>query len=310
MNLNIKPNILSTLQASGADVVTSGGVLYVTGVSPIPVNNISAASVVATDAGKPSQYLITVPSNTFVANTTYQFTIRVQTPTITFTSVIIYPVEATAPAAADGYLAIKTLIDNQISNGGLVGSTTSSGSGVVYTVSSTAGVASIVPSTPVIVAQVASVLTAAGSSATDATPRVLTAGAAHGLTVGKAYSFTFSGVTGTGAADLNRSLIGIPLDADEITLLDTSNTGATNTTAATLGINVSSTDTFANILTGVTGYNPTSSYVGVLVEYLSDSPLEAGVKEPQLILADATANTVANVNAFLTALVNATVDIL
>jgi hypothetical protein len=93
-------------------------------------------------------------------------------------------------------------------------------------------------------------------------------------------------------------------------MLDTSATGTVTTTSATLGVNVSSTDTFANILTGVTGYNPSYSYVGVLVEYLTDSPLEAGVKQPQLILADATNNTIANVNAFLTALVNQTVDIL
>jgi hypothetical protein len=302
-NINGKVTVLSTVQAAGADVVSSGGVLRVTGADPILISNIQGGQYAASTVGVPEQYTITVAS-AVAANTTYTLGIQqFDSNGEVYNFPVVYVTPASAPSDTVFYAAVAAQIQVGITGGQILGTVSSSISGVVFKGSADAPVAQITGS-QFSVAKAISVaaLTAAGSSCTDAAPRVLTAGANHNLTLGKIYKFTFSGVTGTGAADLNRTLFGIPLAATTITLLGTSATGAVTTTSATLTVDLSGDENFFNEGTGITGFNVSNSYVAVEIEALSTNPVVAGNVIPQVILADATANSTANINAFINAL--------
>lgn len=302
-NINGKVTVLSTVQAAGADVVTSGGVLYVTGADPIVVANIQSGQYLASFVGVPNQYTITTAA-AIAANTIYTLTIQQRdSQGNVYTFPVIVETGASAPGAAAFYLAMETQVDAAIAANQLLGTASSSGSGLVLTASADAPVAEI-KGTQFSVATAISVaaLTAAGSSCTNAAPRVLTAGAAHNLTVGKIYKFTFSGVTDPGAADLNRTLFGIPTAATTIALLGTSATGAVVTTSATLTVDLVGDEDFENVAGLITGFNSAFSYVAVQIAALKTDPVSTGVVEPQIILADATNNPVANINAFVNAL--------
>lgn len=302
-NINGKVTVLSTVQGSGADVVTSGGVLYVTGADPIVVANIQSGQYLASFVGVPNQNTITTAAS-IAASTVYTLTIK-QTDSNggVYVFPVVYETAASAPSAATFYAALEAQVDAAIAAGQLLGTASSSGSGLVLTGSADAPVAEITGSQfSVATAISVAALTAAGSSCTNAAPRVLTAGAAHNLTLNKIYKFTFSGVTGTGADDLNRTLYGIPTAADAVTLLGTSATGTVTTTSATLTVDLVGDEDFQNVAGLITGFNSAYSYVAVQIDALKTDPVSTGVVEPQIILADATNNSVANVNAFVNAL--------
>jgi hypothetical protein len=120
------------------------------------------------------------------------------------------------------------------------------------------------------------------------------------------YSIKFSGVSGTGAANLEgRTLFGIPLAATTITLLGTTNSGTVDTTLATMTVSNLATETFFSQAGRMTGYSASNSYVGLLATYTSEAAVESGVVIPQLILADTTNSSVANVNAYVNAVIAA-----
>lgn len=301
-NISEKIKVIgNTLQASGLDVATTAGIVNITGVDPIPVRGVITAQPIATSAGKAVAYTITA-ALAVAGATTYTGSIQVLVEGINYLFPFNYTTPASAPSDTNFYLAIKNIIQGGIDGGSLVGSVTSSSGGTVYTAPLSSGVALVNVDATLSVAAAATTLTAAGSSATPATPRVLTAGAAHGLTLGKVYSFTFSGVTGAGAADLNRTLFGIPLSATEITLLDTSNTGATTTTSATMTVNPIGSQTWNEQLQGVANYSAANAYAGLYVQYETNADMEAGVVVNQLIFADATNNSLADLAAFILAL--------
>ncbi len=135
-------------------------------------------------------------------------------------------------------------------------------------------------------------------------PRVLTSGAATGATDGKYYFITFSGVTGAGAADLNgRTILARKVaGGNTFTLYGTSATGAVVSTSATITVEPAPTNDVPSFLIGLSGYNASSDYAGAEIEYESTPGLEAGLYLPQAVFVDATANSVANVDAFFTAL--------
>lgn len=302
-NINGKVTVLSTVQAAGADVVTSGGVLYVTGADPIVVSNIQSGQYLASFVGVPNQYTITTAA-AIAASTVYTLTIK---QTDSNGNVYIFPVVvetgASAPAAAAFYASMEAQVNAAIAGNQLVGTASSSGSGLVLTGTADAPVAEITGSQfSVVTAISVAALTAAGSSCTNAAPRVLTAGAAHNLTEGKIYKFTFSGVTGAGADDLNRTLYGIPTGATTIALLGTSATDPVVTTSATLTVDLVGDEDFENVAGLITGFNSAYSYVAVQIAALKTDPVSTGVVEPQIILADATNNSNANINAFVNAL--------
>jgi hypothetical protein len=304
LNLNEKVFVLPTLQAAGADVSLANGSLAITGAEPIPVRNIQTAQLVSTTPGVGNVNTITL-TTTIAANTTYSGVVQQVIPGYTYNFPFTYTTGATAPSSGDFYLALLGIFQAGIASGAVLGTVGGGSTDVVFTSSPLAPVAAFALSN-LSVSTAATTLTAAGSSATNAAPRVLTAGAVHGLTVGKLYSITFSGVTGAGAANLNsRTLFGIPLNTTDITLLGTAATGAVVTTSATMTVSNLATETFFSQAGRMTGYSASNSYVGLLATYISEAAVESGIVIPQLILADATNNSVANVNSFVNAVIAA-----
>lgn len=304
LNLNEKVFVLPTLQAAGADVSLANGSLVIKGAEPIPVRNIQTAQLVSTTPGIGNVNTITL-TTTIAANTTYSGVVQQVIPGYTYNFPFTYTTGAVAPSAATFYAALLAIFQAGTASGAILGTATGGSTDVVFTCSPLAPVAAFVLNN-LSVSTAATTLTAAGSSCTNAAPRVLTAGAAHGLTLGKLYSITFSGVTGAGLDNLEgRTLFGIPLAATTITLLGTAATGAVVTTAATMTVSNLATETFFSQAGRMTGYSASNSYVGLFASYISEAAVESGVVIPQLILADTTNNTVANVNAFVNAVIAA-----
>jgi hypothetical protein len=301
VNINTLVTLISSATASGGDVLSEGGLLYIKGTNPIPVSGAQSVSVLGSLYGLPKAYTITFsasPANV-AANTTYSGSIQQVIDGRTYLSYFTYTTGASAPSNADAYAAIAARIQSYIDGGQLLasGPVTSNGSGVVFTGTNDAPIANISLSSTLDYTSSTKTLTAAASSATNASPRVFTAGAAHGLTLGKVYEVTFSGVTGVGAADVNRTLLGQVVNATDIWLLGTSNTGAVTTTSATITVSNSGDDLLTGVLGKVTGYNAANSYVGVLIQYLSNAGVEAGVVTNQYVLFDSTTGTAADVNS-------------
>jgi hypothetical protein len=303
-NLNKKVSVLSTLQAAGADVSLSNGVLSITGTPSTPVRNIADAAIVASLAGLP--VVNTITSTAAVAgSTTYSGNIVQEVEGRTYSEPFSYTTPTVAPSDTNFYASIAALIQGALDGGQLVGTVSSTSGGVVFTGTVDAPIAGFTLSN-LSVSSPAKTLTAAGSSATNATPRVFTAGAAHGLTVGKIYRITFVGVTGTGAADLNKEVYGLVASATTITLFNTSNTGTVDTTtASSITVANDGRQTFASDASGITGYSAATNYIGLDVSFLSQNNVDAGIVQPQLVLGDATNNSVAVANAFIQAIIAA-----
>jgi hypothetical protein len=286
VNLNEKVAVLSTLQAAGADVVVSGNQLIVTGVDPIPLYNVQNVAPVASFEGLKNTYTLTsvgaIASGAIydgsitqvISGKTYQFAFSVTaSATDTLTTL---------------YAAIGAQISGAITTGQLLGTTSNSVSGVVFAGTVDAPQADWAVNSLLTVAITATTLTS--TSCTNAAPRVYTS-SAHLLTVNGIYRVKFSGVTGTGAADLNGTKIGVATSATEITLFGTSATGTVGFDGSTVTVLPDGDETFARVAGGVTGFLPTTAYVGYLVSYIAQADLESGVVSTQWILLDYTNNT-------------------
>lgn len=303
-NLNKKVSVLSTLQAAGADVSLSNGVLSITGTPSTPVRNIADAAIVASLAGLPVVNTITSTA-TVAGSTTYSGNIEQVIEGRTYSEPFSYTTPAVAPSDTNFYASIAALIQGALDGGQLVGTVSSSSGGVVFTGTVDAPIAGFTLNN-LSVSSPAKTLTAAGSSAGNTTPRVFTAGAAHGLTVGKIYRITFVGVTGAGLADLNKEMFGLVASATTITLFNTSATGIVDTTtASSITVSNDGRQTFASDASGITGYSAATNYIGLDVSFLSQNNVDAGIVQPQLVLGDATNNTVAITNAFIQAIIAA-----
>jgi hypothetical protein len=304
LNLNEKVFVLPTIQAAGADVSLANGSLAITGAEPIPVRNIQTAQLVSTTPGVGNLNTITL-TTTIAANTTYSGVIQQVTPGYTYNFPFTYTTGAVAPSAATFYTALLAIFQAGITSGAILGTAGGGTTEVTFLCSPLAPVAAFVLNN-LSVSTAATVLVAAGSACTNAAPRVLSTAAAHGLTIGGIYSISFSGVSSTGAANLNsRTLYGIVTSATDITLFGTTNSGAVVTTSAVMTVSNLATETFYSQAGRMTGYSASNSYVGLFASYISEAAVESGVVIPQLILADATNNSVANVNAFVNAVIAA-----
>ena len=304
LNLNEKVFVLPTIQAAGADVSLANGSLAITGAEPIPVRNIQTAQLVSTTPGVGNLNTITL-TTTIAANTTYSGVIQQVIPGYTYNFPFTYTTGAVAPSAATFYTALLAIFQAGITSGAILGTAGGGTTEVTFLCSPLAPVAAFVLNN-LSVSTAATVLVAAGSACTNAAPRVLSTAAAHGLTIGGIYSISFSGVSSTGAANLNsRTLYGIVTSATDITLFGTTNSGAVVTTSAVMTVSNLATETFYSQAGRMTGYSASNSYVGLFASYISEAAVESGVVIPQLILADATNNSVANVNAFVNAVIAA-----
>jgi hypothetical protein len=286
VNLNEKVAVLSTLQAAGADVLVSGNQLIVTGVDAIPLYNVQNVAPVASFEGLKNTYTLTsvgaIASGAIydgsitqvISGKTYQFAFSVTaSATDTLTTL---------------YAAIGAQISGAITTGQLLGTTSNSVSGVVFAGTVDAPQADWAVNSLLTVAITATTLTS--TSCGNTTPRVY-ASSAHGLTVGGIYRVKFSGVTGTGAADLNGTKIGVVTSATDITLFGTSATGTVGFVGSTVTVLPDGDETFARVAGGVTGFLPTTAYVGYLISYIAQADLESGVVSTQWILLDYTNNT-------------------
>jgi len=309
-NISDKLAYIPTLQAAGADVVTANGQINVTNGEQMPANKLISAQTFSTFGGVAGVYNLALAA-TVAVDKRYTGTILATLANKTYSCLIDFITDATSGASATAfYAALAPVLQAQVTGGSFIGAFAANGStGVTYTSDINCPTVEFVLDGSLTSTLGVTQLTAAGSSATNAAPRVLTT-AAHGLTVGKMYRFSFTGVTSTGAADLNRELIGLVASATTITLFDTSATGAVDTTTGTLTIVRDAKYDAFDLLGGNSAYLNTSAYVGMAVTYESNSPLEAGVVLTQFVVTDATSNSVANVNSFLIALTNQTKDII
>ncbi len=300
-NINQKVAVLATLQAAGADVSLDNRILRITGVDAIPVLKIQTGKLIASVAGLAVPYTIT-SSAAVAATTDYAITIVQETADRIYRGDVVYSTPASAPSDTAFYAAIADIIQGYIDGGQLLGTVSSSSGGVVFTGTVDAPLANTTVSN-LSVSAGTKTLTAAGSSATNAAPRVFTAGAAHGLVIGRAYRITISGVTGTGAADLNKTHIGIVTSTTDIQLVGTTATGTVTTTSATITVSQEGKLDFSKDATLFPGYSPTTNYIGVDLEFLSNDPVNAGVVINQMVLG--TLDDVAKGGAFYNALIAA-----
>jgi hypothetical protein len=304
-NINAQSALLTTVAASGADVVVgNGGELKIKGVSAIELKKISKVNYIATKGANPQIHTIT-STITIAGATTYSGAITQVVEGKTYTWPFTYTTPATPPAAATFYAALAAKIQEGIDGNQIVGTLSSSGSGTVFTGTATVPVAGITLSNlSNSIANTVNITTIGSSSCTNAAPRVLTSGGATAATDGKYYFITFSGVTGAGAADLNgRTILARKIAlGNTFTLYGTSATGAVVTTSAVMTVVPAPTNDIPSFLIGLSGYNASSDYAGAEIEYESVPDLEVGLYLPQAVFVDATANVVADTDAFFTAL--------
>jgi hypothetical protein len=303
-NLNAQTVLLNTVQASGADVVVgNGGELKITNTEPIEIRKVSKTSFLSTNGSNPQIHTITSTA-AIAASTTYSGSITQVLEGATYTWPFTYTTPATAPAAGVFYTAINAKIQEGIDGNQIFGVVSGGSTNSVFTCTAAAPVAYVTLSNlSDAVTSTVNITTIGSSTCTNAAPRVLTSGGATGATDDKYYLITFSGVTGAGAADLNsRTLLARKISGgNTFTLYGTSATGAVVTTSATMTILNVVTNDVADYLVGCDGYNASSDYFGVEVQYETTPGLDAGLQVAQAVFVNATANSVANVDAFATA---------
>jgi len=307
-NINGKIAVLSTVQAAGADVVVEANTLYIPGCEPIPLQNVQKVSYLGTLRGFGRVATITAVG-TVAANTSYSVSILQYTPERNYSESVEVTTPTPAPSDSAFYQSIEVKLQALIDGNQIQGTVTSSSGGVVFTAADEAPIALVGVSPNLSVASPDYTLTAAGSSVANASPRVFTAGGAHGLEVGKMYSVKITGAVSTAsppdaaaAGDVNGIHFALVTGATTLVLFGTSATGAVDTTAATITVLNDATDTQEDIAFGVAGFNPVFNYVGVEITYVTEAAVESGIPVPQQILIDATNNSVANVNDALVAI--------
>ena len=300
--INAKTSLLTTVQSAGTDVVTgNGGELKVTGVDAIALRKVNKTTYLASTAGNPQIHTIT-STLAIAAATTYSGQITQLVNGATYTWPFTYTTPASAPSAATFYTALNAKIQEGIDGNQILGTVSGGATNSVFTCSVAAPVANITLSN--LSDAVTSTITFTYSAVTNATPRVATSTGSTGAVTGKLYRVRVASATGAGAADLSgRTLIAKATSATDFTLYGTSNTGAITGMVATI-VN-DAQDTLQDYLVGLDGYNASSAYVGLEVDFESSPDLDAGIQIPQAIIADATANSDANIANFVNALIAA-----
>ena len=296
LNLNERVFVLDTIAASGADVSTVGGTVFIKGAEPINKYKVQGVpQYFGTSAGVPGIYTITSTA-AIAANTTYSGVIQQVLSGETINFPFSYTTGASAPAAATFYAAVAAVIQVGIDGGAVFGTLSSSGSGVVFTGTVAAPVIAFASST-LTSTQTTTAITVTAVS--DATPRVLTA-AAHGLTVDKLYNIT---IAGTSSSELNgRTYPCIPTTSGLISVIGTSATGAVTVASATFDVNTNAFNAYYSEAGRITGYNAAKEYIGIQVSQVSEAAVESGVVIPEVVMVNADDNTVAKLAAFFGAI--------
>jgi hypothetical protein len=287
LNLNESVSVLGAVAATDVSVV--GGTIFIKGADSINKYKVQGVpQYFGTSAGKPGIFTITSTA-AIAAATTYSGVMQQVLSGETINFPFSYTTGASAPSAANFYIALAAVIQAGIDGGAVFGTLTNSASGVVFTGTIDAPVIAFASST-LTSTQTTTAITV--SAVSNATPRVLTA-TSHGLTVGAVYNITITGLTGSvpkALGELNgRTYPCIPTGINAISVIGTSATGAVTLVGSPVfTLNNNALNTFYTEAGRFTGYDPTKPYVGLQVAQVSDAAVESGVVIPSVIMVDAT----------------------
>lgn len=297
LNLNERVFVLDTITGA-ADVSVVGGTVFITGADSINKYKVQGVpQYFGTSAGIPGIFTITSTA-AIAAATTYSGVMQQVLSGETINFPFSYTTGASAPSAANFYIALAAVIQAGIDGGAVFGTLTNSASGVVFTGTIDAPVIAFASSN-LTSAQTTTAITV--SAVSNATPRVLTS--THGLTVGKVYNITFANLAGAGSGELNgRTYPCIPTAAGFISVIGTSATGAVTVVSATFNVNTNAFNAYYAEAGRITGYNAAKEYIGVQVSQVSEAAVESGVVIPEVVLVNADDNSVANLAGFFGAI--------
>jgi hypothetical protein len=294
-NINAKSNLLTTVQASGADAVVVGGQLLVTGVEPIELKKVSRSILIGTTGGNPRIQLITAAAIT--AGVTYSGVVEQRAEGELYRFTFNYVCPAGPPAAATFYAAIAALFQTAIDGNQILGTVLSSGSGVEFTPSVLAATPNLTLNGLSSATSNKVTVTSAGSSFSTG---VLTSGAATNAVVGQLYLISFAAVGGADAARVNnKTFFAKALSPTTFFIYNLISASTLTTTgAATMTVANTSVNDQRSFLAVTNGYVETSSYIGYQIDFEETAALDSGIMQPQAIFL-AASQTDANVNDLL-----------
>jgi hypothetical protein len=291
LNLNERVKVLDAVALT--DVAVTGGTIYINGADSINKYKVQGLpQYIGTSDGIPGFYNITSTAgvSTFTGDTTYSGVIQQVLSGKTYTFPFSYTTPTLAPGALAFYTALAAAIQPGIDGGAIFGTLSPQATGLEFTGTAAAPVIAFASSN-LTSTQTPKTLTVTGfDNAGIGVSRAITCAAGHGLTIGQVYNVTIAGLTGTsaGPASINgRTFPCIPTSSTLISVIGTSNTGAVTITTATFTVNNDAVQTFYAEAGRMTGYDPTKSYVGILVAQVSEADVESGVVIPQLLLVNA-----------------------
>ena len=299
LNLNERVFVLDTIAASGADVSVVGGSIFINGADPINRYKVQGVpQYFGTSAGVPGIYTITSTA-AIAAATTYSGVMQQVLSGETINFPFSYTTGASAPSAANFYIALAAVIQAGIDGGAVFGTLTNSASGVVFTGTVDAPVIAFASST---LTSTQTSINVTVTAISNATPRVMTA-AAHGLTLNQVYNITMVGLTGAGANELNgRTFPCIATASGTITIIGSSVGDAITSATYSLPVNTNAFNAYYAEAGRITGYNAAKEYIGIQVAQVSEAAVESGVVIPEVVMVNADDNSVANLAAFFGAI--------
>ena len=285
LNLNERVQVLNAVAL--ADITVLNGTVYIKGADSINKYKVqNLPQYIGTSQGVPGEYLITSTA-AIAGDTTYSGVIQQVLSGETYNFPFSYTTPASAPAAAAFYASIGAVIQAGINGGAVFGTLTTSLSGVAFVGTAEAPVIAFASSNLTSTQTPKTLTVTVFDNAGIGVSRAITA-VGHGLTIGRVYNITFSGLGGAGAPSLNgRTFPCIPTSVDLISVIGTSATGAVTFASATFTVNNDAVQTFYSEAGRMTGYDPTKSYVGIQVSQVSDAAVESGIVIPQVLLVNA-----------------------
>ena len=288
LNLNERVQVLNAVAL--ADITVLNGTVYIKGADSINKYKVqNLPQYIGTSQGVPGEYLITSTAGVAVitGDTTYSGVIQQVLAGETYNFPFSYTTPTSAPGAAAFYASIGAAIQAGINGGAVFGTIGTSALGVAFTGTAEAPVIAFASSNLTSTQTPKTLTVTVFDNAGIGVSRAITA-VGHGLTIGRVYNITFSGLGGAGAPSLNgRTFPCIPTSVDLISVIGTSATGAVTFASATFTVNNDAVQTFYSEAGRMTGYDPTKSYVGIQVSQVSDAAVESGIVIPQVLLVNA-----------------------
>jgi hypothetical protein len=285
LNLNERVQVLNAVALT--DITVLNGTVYIKGADSINKYKVqNLPQYIGTSQGVPGFYTITSTA-AIAAATTYSGVIQQVLSGETYTFPFSYTTGVSAPAALAFYTALAAVIQPGIDGGAVFGTLNPTSGGLEFTGTAAAPVIAFASSNLTSTQTPKTLTVTVFDNAGIGVSRAITA-VGHGLTIGRVYNITFSGLAGAGSASLNgRTFPCIPTSVDLISVIGTSATGAVTFASATFTVNNDAVQTFYSEAGRMTGYDPTKSYVGIQVSQVSDAAVESGVVIPQVLLVNA-----------------------